>query len=303
MTKAEPLRIYVEHAVRKAVERGNHNFLHLLIEVVQETGFKVEFRPNSLTHRLAGHADSAFGLTHMKDPVGPNGLVFRRVYHRPFWQIERVAERWNWNVAQTVFEPDQIDAKQAIAFADRWKNRLYKGAKSDDQGFVYIPLQGKLLQHRSFQTCAPIDMLRTVLPALNQPAVVTLHPKETYSEAELAALKAVLDEHPNAILKTGQMDSLLPNCSLVITENSSVAFDGYFFEKPTILFAAIDFHHIAQSANPETFRDALSHALTVQPDYAKYLFWFWQIMSINAGRPDAKDRIRARLVQLGWPVA
>jgi hypothetical protein len=36
------------------------------------------------------------------------------------------------------------------------------------------------------------------------------------------------------------------------------------------------------------------------PDYDAYLWWFFQKMSINAGRPDVEDNISAELRRLGW---
>jgi hypothetical protein len=89
---------------------------------------------------------------------------------------------------------------------------------------------------------------------------------------------------------------------MIVTQNSSVAFNGYFFGKPSVLLAGIDFHHVALRATPETLGSALAAAEQHEPDYAKYLWWFWQINSINAGRPDAKDKIHKRLMSFGWPL-
>ncbi len=36
------------------------------------------------------------------------------------------------------------------------------------------------------------------------------------------------------------------------------------------------------------------------PAYDKYIWWFWQQQSINAGRDDARDKIEARFKRFGW---
>ena len=97
------------------------------------------------------------------------------------------------------------------------------------------------------------------------------------------------------------MEHLLHDCDYVVTMNSAVGFFGYFFEKPCILFGDIDFHHIALGATPgdlSAFDKIESHT----PDYARYVWWFWQHMSINAGRPEAEDKIRDALIRGGWPL-
>jgi hypothetical protein len=85
--------------------------------------------------------------------------------------------------------------------------------------------------------------------------------------------------------------------------NSSVAFAGYFLKKPSVLFAGIDFHHIAANVGVLGVDGAFEAVRGMKPPYPQYLWWFLQQMSVNAGRPDAEDKIRARLAGLGWPVA
>lgn len=83
---------------------------------------------------------------HMKQPASENGLTFRRVYHYPFWQIERTEKRWEWDVARTVFDPESVDQKEANRFYNYWRKRLFnRSVLEDDDGFIYMPLQGRLL--------------------------------------------------------------------------------------------------------------------------------------------------------------
>ena len=168
----------------------------------------------------------------------------------------------------------------------------------DDDGFVYIPLQGRLLDHRSFQSCSPIQMIeRTLATFPDRKIIATLHPKETYPKQELDAVEQLEKTYPNLELRMGQMDVLLDRCAFVVTQNSSAAFNGYFFGKPAVLFGMVDFHHIAlDGMTVENFDQIAAH----QPDYARYVYWFWQEQSINAGHPMALRKIKDRFKKYGW---
>jgi hypothetical protein len=170
-------------------------------------------------------------------------------------------------------------------------------------GYVYVPLQGRIRDHRSFQFCAPIDMVRSVLrhdPARN--VIATLHPSEDYDAADLKALERLAWDEPRLSVETGEMHRHLLACDYVVTENSSAAFNGFFFHKPCVLFARIDFHHIAANVLTLGEAGAFARVLDMQPDYDGYIHWFWQIMSINAGRPEADAKIAEALRRGGWPV-
>jgi hypothetical protein len=301
MNGARTLRFYLEPTLRESAAAGRHNFINLVAGVCERAGMGVAY------HDIAARQDHPGGpsMTHMKPPPGADGLVFRRVYEYPFWQIERVAERWRWETAHDTFDPGTVEGAEAARFYRFWQKRLYPGAteKASRDGYVYIPLQGKLLQRRSFQSCTPLEMVTHCLA--RDPArriVATLHPKESYEDRELAALERLEQSHPRLTLSSGEMVRHLQRCDYVVTQNSGAGFAGYFFGKPLLMFGEADFHHIAVRADmgdlTASFRQVGTHA----PDYARYLWWFWQERSINAGRPEAAKRIATRLRHLGWPV-
>lgn len=302
MTRPPKLRIYLEPGLRESAEAGAHNFISKVVEAAKKSSFSVEYRD----HEYAAVGDeNDYSLSHMKAPVGPNGLVFRRVYHYPFWQIDSTHERWNWRVAKSAFDPDPIEGKEANRFFGFWQKRLFDGATDEvaREGFVYVPLQGRLTEHRSFQSCSPLQMIEHCLE--HDPVrkiIATLHPKEIYTENELEAVEQLCSRHHRLEVRTGEMVPLLKSCDYVVSQNSSAAFSGYFFAKPALLFAGIDFHHIAVNAKLGELDESFARVAEHQPDYARYLWWFWQDQSINAGRPEAKEKISSRLRSFGWPI-
>lgn len=305
MSARETVTFYLHPMLRKQAERGNHNFINKVSEVLQEAGLSVAFDDDDDLARLRAAARPGHSMFLMQDPVNARGLTFRKTYIYPFWHIEKQSERWEWPVAKDTFDPKAQDPQKSANFYRFWRQRLFEDgpryARRD--GFIYIPLQGHLLRKRSFQFCSPIDMIKIVLD--EEPAkqvVATLHPSENYSAAEQRALEELLVTNDRFFLRAGKMELHLQNCDYVVTQNSSAGFKGYFFGKPLILFGKADFHHIALNVQQIGVQSAFDAVDWHKPDYAAYLHWFLQLRAINAGRPESKKRIRNVLRNHGWPV-
>ena len=301
MTPARHVQIFLEDGLLDSAQRRAHNFLDLMQDVLEEAGLTVEFLHENDQPQMC----KGLSLVHMKPPLGRNGLTFRRVYHYPFWQIDKTEQRWAWDVARDHFDPAAVDTASTQKFQRFWRKRLYgtDAVTATPNGPIYIPLQGKLTEHRSFQVMSPVDMVKTTLQLdPKRDVIATLHPKERYTPAEHVALDKLQDANPRLTVTIRPPKDILPTCAYVVTENSAVAFDGFLFDKPAILFARIDFHHISQSLTRTSAEHAFDAVLSDRPDFAKYVHWFWQQKSINAGRDDAADKIRARFKALGWPI-
>lgn len=305
MSARDTVTFYLPPQLRKQAERGNHNFIKKVSEVLIGAGLIIAFDDDDDLARLRAMARPGRGLYLMDPPANARGLTFRKTYIYPFWHIEKDAERWSWPVAQEVFDPQTVDARKAANFYRFWRQRLFEDAPKNarQDGFVYVPLQGQLLRQRSFQSCSPIDMINTVLEHdQHRQVVVTLHPTETYSAEERRALEDLLTEDDRLMVRVGGSPRHLQNCDYIVTQNSGVGLEGYFFGKPLILFAKSDFHHIALDAEEMGATRAFAQIESHMPDYAAYLYWFLQLRAINAGRPESKKRIRTVLRSHGWPV-
>ena len=305
MSARDTVTFYLPWRLRKQAERGKHNFIRQLSEVLTGAGLTVAFDDDDDLARLRAMARPGRGLYLMDPPANARGLTFRKTYIYPFWHIEKGAERWDWPVAQESFDPKKVDHRKAANFYRFWRNRLFEDGPNNARkdGFVYVPLQGQLLRQRSFQSSSPLDMIKSVLR--HDPwrqVVATLHPSENYTTEERKALQDLLSEDDRLMVKLSGSPHYLQNCDYIVTQNSTVGFKGYFFGKPLILFAKTDFHHIGLKAgdlgHEQAFEQVQSHA----PDHAAYLYWFLQMRAINAGRPEAKKKIRDVLRNHGWPV-
>ncbi len=296
------LTFYLDDGLRQSAEAGRHNFLNKVAGVARAAGWAVEYAGNSVQERLGSAAREGYAMFHMDEPTHDRALTCRRVYYYPFWGIEPTGKRWDWHVARTPFDGD-VPRREADGFYHRWRDKLFSDADGAVRGdFVYVPLQGRLLDHRSFQACSPLRMIEEVLAHDPREVVATLHPNENYSDDEMQALEELAERNPRLTLRMGGMEALLKDCDFVVTQNSSAAFNGMFFDKPMVLFGKVDFHHIGANVSAQGVAGAFDAVRGMRPDYAGYLWWFWQKMSVNAGRDHAERQIADAMRRAGWPV-
>ena len=297
------LHIYLPAQLREDAEAGRVNVFNRITSAVKSSGWNVAYHGDSPGERAKAGRRGGYALYHMQEPQGADTLNLRRAYHYPFWQLEASNERWNFDVAKIAFPARAVKPVQARPFMRRWREKLLGDVDLTAQGYVFMPLQGLLQSHRSFQSMNPIAMIEATLaaePAL--PIRATLHPKEVYTADERAALAAIEARTPRFRLVGGDAIALLAGCNYVVTQNSAVALTGFFAEKPAVLFAEIDFHHIGGSVMRDGVAAAFEQVRGPAPDFARYLFWFFRMNCINAGAEDAEDQIRARMRARGWPV-
>lgn len=299
------LRMYLPEPLCHSARAGEHNFLGLIADVVQQAGYSLEFIDRETASMQQASREPGYSLFHMEEPFSTRSVTIRRAYFYPFWHLERTGKRWQFDVANTPFPASSSDHPDIARFFRFWQKRQFGDAPAQTrkEGFVLMPLQGRLLEKRSFQFCSPVRMVfETLEQVADKPVIATLHPNETYSEKEIATLEKLEAQSSNFQVRVGGSEQLLKGCDYVVTQNSAVAFSGLFFEKPCILFAASDFHHIAANVAETGIERAFEMILAHQPDYGTYVHWFLQEMCINAGRPEAADKIRTRLTKAGWPM-
>ena len=282
---------------------GHTTIFTRLATAFDSAGFQVEPMVDSEAARLQAVASIDHAIFQMVEPPNRRTLCLRRAYHYPFWRLESTNERWRFDVALASYNPTDIDPVAAKPFTDRWRKKLTEGRIATREGFIFIPLQGRLRDHRSFQSQSPLQMIETTLAKdAKRPVVATLHPGETYTPEELSALQSLARRVPRFQLAASSA-GLLEACDYVVTENSSMALTGYLFGKRPVLFAGSDFHHIAASVPQIGVAEAFRLVQEPLPDPALYLFWFWQMQSMNAGRDDITAQILARAARHGWPVS
>ena len=294
MSRAKTLYLYLNESRRARIAAAG-GILPRVAQAAKTAGWQVCLKDEN--DPVGG---DGYHLVYNQAVTEPFSLCLRRCHMDPFFRIEQTNDRWDWEIAAKTFTPRPAFSEEE-GFRKRWRNKLFDHAEIVQQGYIFMPLQGKLLSRRHFQTASPIEMIHQTLAAdPSRHILATLHPNETYSHAERAALDAI-----GGRFKIADQPSLqvLARCDYVVTQNSSMALTGFFAEKPAVLFAKIDFHHIAASV-PALGVDAAFRAIksAEKTPFAAYLHWFFKRNAITSWADDAVDQIRQRFREHGWPM-
>ncbi len=277
-------------ATKREQAASGEGIFALIVKAVQQAGWQVILRDKD--DPVVG---DGFHIVYNTAVLEPHCLCLRRCYMNPFWRLETSNYRWDWDVAAKTFP----GGSGKEWFPNRWRSRLFGDTLIQPGDHIFMPLQGKLLEHRHFQSQSPMDMIATTLAAdPTRQIIATLHPRETYSPRELEMLagfgaRFTLSDRPSI--------DLLAGCAYVVTENSAMALTGFFAKKPAVLFAEIDFHHIAGSVPHLGVAKAFATILDPKP-YAAYLHWFFKAQAMSAIDENATARIQTRLREHGWPI-
>jgi len=304
MTNAPVLRIYLDPEMRERALRGDVGIIARIEGAFRRCGFRTEIRGDTVTEKAISAVTGGYHLFHMNEPIGGNTLVLRRAYEYPFWRIEATNERWNFDIAGQRFDPECIDPDRAAAFMRRRRKAIFGPRAPERRGFILMPLQGRITLRRSFQSMSPLEMIKATRKAdPDRNILLRLHPNEEYPAADMRELRALIGDMPGFWLAKRPTIRLLAECDYVVTQNSSVAFRGFFAEKPAVVFSEIDFHHIAGSVPRQGVEAAFRAAQNgPRPDFARYLWWFLRGTAIDATADAAEDQILARVRRFGWPI-
>ena len=290
---ARKVSIHVTADKRAAIHAGKAPVFVALARALRRSGWTVEWR-------LPGDPPEARHVFYNQQPAGPRGLVLRRAYVEPFYRLERTNDRWSWDVAGKTFDPAEIPKGRGDIFRARICRRLFGSTEPHSGDFVLVPLQGHLTRTRNFQSMSPVAMIESLLARDPRPVVATLHPRETYTPEDRAALAVLTERHARLTLREGGTMDLLRDCALVVTQNSGVALQGFFAAKPALLFAEIDFHHIAGSVPRDGLDRAFARLDDPPPPFTAYLYWYFKMNAINAEVPEMQEQIERRLFDHGW---
>lgn len=289
MTRDAILNFHMAASKRAKIaeDRGIHA---LIVQAARDAGWQVNLRDKD--DPVGG---DGYHLVYNRAVLEPHCLCVRRCYMNPFWRIETSNYRWDWEVAAKSFQKGAASEW----FLNHWRSRIFGDTLINSGGHIFMPLQGKLTEQRHFQSQSPLQMIATTLAAdPTRNVIATLHPRETYSAKELQRLS---DMGSRFKVTNRPSMEVLASCDYVVTENSAMALTGLFAKKPAVLFAEIDFHHIAGSVPHMGVEAAFETAQKVQP-FASYLHWFFKENAISVMAKDAIARIQTRFRDHGWPM-
>lgn len=305
MTRPCPIHFFLAPKICDQMRYGGgHPFFSIAKAAFADLGHPIEFH-FATEDALIGSANlPGYSLFHYKDSLHDKALDVRRIGIGPFYRMERARYRAGYRMTEKVFDPSALDQQPAQSFFRIWERLAAPPPVSPAfHDHVLVALQGRLTSHRRGQSMSPIDMIHTTLR--HEPTrqiVLKLHPKETYTSAERAALNAVLQD-PRVHLFEGDLADVLATCAYVVAQNSSVLLKGVLYRKPGIVFADCEFHHPFQSLRRGlSAAQAFANVMAEPPSFEKFAYWFLQCESINTSRDWAPEQIIAHAREFGWAI-
>lgn len=293
MSRDKVLNFYLS-AARQDRAKAAGGILPGILRAAEAAGWRVDMQAED-----APTDGDGYHLVYNRAVETPATLCLRRCYMDPFWRIEATNDRWDWQVASKPFEARPAYPEEE-GFLNRWQRKLFAGQDIGEKGYIFMPLQGKLCQHRHFQSASPAEMIRATLQADPQRKIIaTLHPGEHYTSDDMAMLAGFGDRFS---ISSEPSMALLAACDYAVTENSGMALKGFFAKKPAVLFARIDFQHIGAAVADLGVSGAFQKIADSPPPFATYLHWFFKRQSITSWADDAADQIRTRFRNHGWPM-
>ncbi len=295
------LDIYVPSEMVGIADQKPTHFLANVRAAFQGVGAEVSFMDATPEALQQSYRDDAYSLFYRNRPTHPHALEVRPAAFGPFWMIDKTADPAQKLVYGRAFEPDNVDSELATRFSQRITDR-HKKAEVSQGGYVLVAMQGVIGRQRFWQSMNPLDMVReTIAHEPTRKVFLKLHPREDYSDVDLAALNAMIDGDRVQIVD-GDLDSLLAGCDYTVSMNSSVSLKGLLYHKPGILFGDAEFHHVFQSVRIKGLSASFSDVMGADLPVERYLFWYLRQQHLWNFKPSIQKDILRRCRVMGWDV-
>ena len=252
-----------------AAGKGIHG---IIAQVVQEAGWALHLRD---------HLDTVIGpgyhLVENLAVLAPNCLTLRRCHMDPFYRIESTNDRWQWDVA--LGRSSRSQAPNGSGNTGR--SGSSKGCRSRPAAIFSCPCKASCLAVFIFSPEPGRDDRsnpagRSKAPDPGNPAPQgNLQPRGTGGP----------ENFRKAVRSAGSTFAPAA-CGMRLCGDREFGdgFSGFFARKPAVLFAEIDFHHIAGSVPRQGLSERVSGG---RPGtFASYLHWFLRDNAISAWSDD-----------------
>lgn len=233
-------------------------------------------------------------------------------YIYPFWNLDPRGIRALSSIAEKSFDPGDIDPAAALAFANRLRKRWVAARRSRyDQpmqpcvvpaGCIAVFLQSE--RHRCVTETCHLDM-RQMVKALvarddPRPIVIKPHPLDD-DPATRRFLNRIAARDARVRVINGNIHDILARAAVAVTINSAVGVEAMLHSIPVVLCGQTDFHHAAVTVTtPGEMAAALAQAEATSWPHDAFLYWYFGLNCINAGRGSLVDDVLARVVQTGF---
>ncbi|MEM9140475.1 MAG: hypothetical protein AAGB15_11665, partial [Pseudomonadota bacterium] len=232
-------------------------------------------------------------------------VTIARGYIDGYYYIDPLGHRENSSIGAREFVPRDVPAEEANIFFRRLRRRYVRhGLSHRDQapkGTVEVPEEAIAIMLQGLRRgeeprgaiCSEADMIRAVVAARGtRPVMIKFHPFGA-TPAVKRAVADVVDPKAGVHLVEANVHDVLEAASMVVTQTSGVGFEAILHRKPTVLFAAADYAHVATRVERlDDLPEILAKADQGRFSHAKYVYWFLKENLLRPGTPEFLPRVR-----------
>jgi hypothetical protein len=233
-------------------------------------------------------------------------------YIYPFWNLDPWGIRALSSIAEKTFDPNGVDAELATPFANRLRKRWVTARKSRYEqpqtsadipaGCIAVFLQSE--GHRDVMETCHLD-LRQMVKALMarddpRPIVIKPHPRD-HDPTTRRFLNRIAGRDPRIQIYDANIHDILAQAAVCVTINSAVGVEAMMQAVPVVLCGQTDFHHCAVTVKTAAEMDAaIAQATQTVWPHDAFLYWYFAVNCMNAGKDTLIDDFLARVSAAGY---
>lgn len=286
-----PRRIFF-HLTPDGLEHWRHanrfEFYRKLSDLASKRGIEVVVeRMTQSKGLIPWHwEDGNLHFVHGGSVAGAGWLNSSLAYLPGFWHVNPVGILADSPAKWDCFEADAIRRGAADRFAQLLRRQFVEPRSSRyrqevtrttiPKNCVAVFLQGRYPYFRKQNHMSMQDMIKEVVSGSpNNRVVVKPHPLER--EYGMQAVKGAWEAGYGFDVADANVHDILSAAVAVVSVNSSVTFEGFMHEKPSICFGRTDFQSlIATVREPGQFAATLAEVQRRDWDFAGMLYWYFK---------------------------
>lgn len=222
-------RFCLDDCLQASAEAGQHNFLVKVVKVLRSSQFRVEYRSEFGDRSGGGSRDP--GLC---DAAHGEPRARSRGDREAGLSLSVLGDRTHHVAMGLAGCADGVSAGGCAG------QTCARGLPTVAiPAFWRCAVQSGMLDYRSFETCSPIDMLKSVLAHDPRPVVAALYLKEIYSSHERGALDELAADYGRLTVQTGGIVDMLQFCDFIVTEKPALRSTAFLANSPCFLRQSI----------------------------------------------------------------
>ncbi|RYG92618.1 hypothetical protein EU803_00495 [Loktanella sp. IMCC34160] len=229
-----------------------------------------------------------------------------------YWHLDPIGTKAFSSIGHMTYDPSSVAPKRTEAFMRNLKNRYVDSRKSKyRQPFVRLDLptgaisvffQGRYPMASGASQHSDSKILRATQEAAgDRPIIVKPHPMSS-DASDRRMVEDLAKEDDRIFLVDANVHDILAASACTISNNSTVALEGFMHGVPAIHCGRSDFHHLAEDGSDlSQLQTAIQKAVGTRHDYDTYLTWYFVKHCIHLRSGKLNEILWDRFARAGFP--